>query len=201
MGIVYIFVNDSMPEIIKIGVTDDNTSIPLPFRFHYAIESDRYKDIESLMHNAFSDYRVRKNREFFRVDPERAVAALKISGSSEVKLTNEMIDEKGNRLNEKTKQYRRLGKKFSFDLINVPIGAELTFTRDESKKCKVVNHNRVEYEGEIFSLSKLADLLLQELGYEWKSVQGPSYFEFEGKILNEIRKELESGDDRDDIED
>ena len=105
MGIVYILTNDSMPGIIKIGITEstveeriktlDNTSLPLPFRFYFAIESIRYKDIEKLAHNAFSDYRVRENREFFRIDPERAVSALRISGENEIKLKNEMIDETG----------------------------------------------------------------------------------------------------------
>ena len=103
MGKVYILTNDSMPGIIKIGITDqetieerikslDNTSVPKPFRFYFAIESEKYKDIEKLIHNAFSDYRIRNNREFFEMDPERAVAALKISGAPEIKLKNEMID-------------------------------------------------------------------------------------------------------------
>ncbi|MDR1072058.1 MAG: GIY-YIG nuclease family protein [Treponema sp.] len=76
MGKVYILTNDSMPGIIKIGIIDqesiedrikqlDNTSIPMAFRFYFAIESDRYSDIEKNIHDAFSDFRVRKNREFF----------------------------------------------------------------------------------------------------------------------------------------
>ena len=88
-GKVYILTNDMMPGIVKIGITEgrvedrikslDNTSLPMPFRFYFAIESDRFKKIELLAHNAFAAFRVRENREFFQVDPERVVAALKIA--------------------------------------------------------------------------------------------------------------------------
>jgi len=53
----------------------------------------------------------------------------------------------------------------------------------------------VEYENERYSLSRLADKFLKELGYDWKSVQGPAYFEYDGKTLYEIKRELESEDD------
>ena len=103
MGIVYILTNDAMPGIIKIGITEDsveariksldNTSLPIPFRFYFAIESKRYKEIEKLAHDTFSAFRIRENREFFKMYPERAVSALKISGDKEIKLSNKMIDD------------------------------------------------------------------------------------------------------------
>ena len=103
MGKVYILTNDAMPGIIKIGITEntveermktlDTTSVPMPFRFHFAIESENFKEIEKLMHNAFSYFRIRDNREFFKMDAENAVSALKISGASEIKMNNEMIVE------------------------------------------------------------------------------------------------------------
>ena len=49
MAIVYILTNESMLDIIKIGITDnlsrrlrelDNTSTPLPFECFYAVEVD-----------------------------------------------------------------------------------------------------------------------------------------------------------------
>ena len=201
MGKVYILTNDSMPGIIKIGITDqetieerikslDNTSVPKPFRFYFAIESEKYKDIEKLIHNAFSDYRIRNNREFFEMDPERAVAALKISGAPEIKLKNEMIDEEGVIINEVIQ--KKSAKRFSFGYVNIPIGSELEYTRDENIKCKVVSDNEVEYNNKKYSLSKLADELLTQSGYNWKSVQGPLYFKFNEKTLFEIKKEKES---------
>ncbi|MDR2941611.1 MAG: GIY-YIG nuclease family protein [Treponema sp.] len=201
MGKVYILTNDSMPGIIKIGVTEqesieerikslDNTSIPTPFRFYFAIETDKHKEIENLIHNAFSDYRIRSNREFFEMDPERAVSALKISGAPEIKLNNEMIDEKGIIIKENIP--KRNLKRFSFNFVNIPIGSELTYTRDEDIKCNVVSDNEVEYNNKRYSLSKLADELLTQGGYNWKSVQGPLYFKYNNKTLFELKKEIES---------
>jgi hypothetical protein len=200
MGKVYILTNDSMPGIIKIGITEmetieermkslDNTSVPKPFRFHYAIETDKHKEIEKLMHNAFSKFRIRNNREFFEMDAESAVAALKISGSPEIKLNNEMIDEQGTIIEEDPMPKRMV---FTFSQVKIPINSELSFTRDENIKCKVTSNREVEYEGEKYSLSGLAKKLLAEMGYNWKSVQGPMYFKYNDKTLYEIRNEVES---------
>ena len=199
MGKVYILTNDSMPKMIKIGVTEqeniedrmkslDNTSVPTPFRFYFAIETNRHREIEKLVHTAFSGDRVRDSREFFRVDPEKAVAALRISGAKEIKLNNEMIDEDGE-LFEETKK-RKYTKRFSFSYVNIPIGSELIYTRDEDIKCKVISDNKVEYNGKNYSLSRLADELLQQSGYNWKGVQGPLYFKYNEKTLSELRDEL-----------
>jgi len=204
MGIVYILTNDAMPGIIKIGITEDsvenriktldNTSLPLPFRFYFAIESKRYKTIERNMHDAFAAFRVRENREFFRMDPERAVSALKIAGEKEIKFANTMIDDTGTEVKETITQSKKTGKRFSFASIDVPIGAELTFTRNEDVKCKVVPNDKVEYEGKEYSLSGLADMLLRKLGYDWKSVQGSNFFEYNGKTLYQIKKDLEDSE-------
>ena len=88
MAIVYILTNESMSDIIKIGITDnlsrrlrelDNTSTPLPFECFYAVEVDDARTIESLLHEAFDDKRIRQNREFFNCTPEQAKSALKIA--------------------------------------------------------------------------------------------------------------------------
>jgi len=210
MGKVYILTNDSMPGIVKIGITEhetieerikslDNTSVPTPFRFYFAIETSKHKEIEKLMHNAFSDYRIRSSREFFEMDPERAVSALRISGAPEIKLENEMIDEEGTVINDTSS--KKHGKRFSFSFVNIPIGSELTYTRDENIKCIVTSDNEVEYNGIKYSVSRLADELLTQSGYNWKGVTGPLYFKYKEKTLSELRKEIELGlSDKEDIE-
>ena len=73
-----------------------------------------------------------------------------------------------------------------------PKGSELVFTRDNSIKCKIVDEKRVEYEGEIYSsLSKLtAKLVVEKLNYSNPRVGGTDLFMYNGKILNEIRDEI-----------
>jgi len=200
-GVVYILTNDYMPGVIKIGYTTqsikerlkelDKTGTPWPFRCHFAVETERYKEIEKFVHEAFADYRVRENREFFKISPEKAVAALRISGGTEIKTTDDAIDEQGKALpNPISSELKK--KRFNFDKYGIPVGAELCFTRDNEKKCKVVGNGNVEYNGTEYSLSKLALKLLKEIGYNWKYVQGPAFFSFEGTVLTDLKNKNES---------
>ena len=201
-GFIYVFRNDAMPEYIKIGITTniknrlrelDTTGIPVPFRCHYAIQVEDYITRERLLHAAFADHRVRDNREFFRLAPERAVAALKAIGGQELStFDNEMIDEEGKVVDDKELKNIVRSKRFPFKECGIPVGAELVFTRDESKKAHVTAGNQVEYEGQIYSLSSLAKRLLQEKGYNWKAVSGPSFFTYNGDILTDIREQEET---------
>lgn len=201
MGKVYILTNDLMPGIVKIGYTTqsikerlkelDRTGVPWPFRCHFAIETERYKEIESLMHDAFADYRVRNNREFFKISPEKVVAALRISGAEEIKISNVAIDKDG--IERETPVENNLYKKrFPFSKYGIPVGAELFFTRNKEKKCKVIDGNDVEFEGKRYSLSKLAMKFMNELGYNWKYVRGPSFFEYNGEVLSDIQDKSEN---------
>ena len=73
-----------MPGIIKIGWTDntveqrmkelDKTSTPLPFTCYYAKRVNDPTFVESKLHQAFDEFRIRNNREFFRMAPEHAKA-------------------------------------------------------------------------------------------------------------------------------
>ncbi len=198
-GIVYVLTNDYMPGLVKIGYTAqsikerlkelDKTGTPWPFRCHFAIETERYKEIEKLAHEAFAGYRVRENREFFEISPEKAVAALRISGAKELKLDDEAIDEDGNTI-VNLKEVRK--KRFDFQKYGIPVGAELCFTRDNEKKCKVIGNGNVDYNGKEFSLSKLALMLLKDMGYNWKQVSGPAFFSYEGTILTDLKDPKEN---------
>ena len=199
-GMVYVLTNDYMPGIVKIGYTTqsikerlkelDKTGVPWPYKCHFAIETDRYKEIEQYAHNAFADYRIRENREFFKVSPEKVVAALRISGAQEIKIDDEAIDEFGKRVVNK-QQKLSSKKRFDFEKYGIPEGAELTFTRNQSKKCTVVKGGNVSYNGTIYSPSKLALELMKEQGYNWKYIQGPAFFSYDGTILTELKNKNE----------
>jgi hypothetical protein len=71
-NVIYILTNAAMPGLIKIGRTEgdvadrikqlDTTSLPLPFECFYAAEVADVNKVESAIHHAFGDHRIRKNR-------------------------------------------------------------------------------------------------------------------------------------------
>ena len=88
MGYVYILVNDSMPDLIKIGRTarksstrakdlSNSTGIPTPFKVAFELSSEEYIRLESEMHSKLAEDRVASNREFFRCSVGKAKELLK----------------------------------------------------------------------------------------------------------------------------
>ena len=195
-GIVYILTNAAFPEYIKIGKTGadlenrikqlDQTNTPLPFECFYAAEVADCGAAEKLIHDAFSDVRVRKNREFFRINPERAVSALRLAALNEVTPKQELFETPEDSMAvEKTKERRA---RFNFSKIGIPTGTELHHIKDESQTCIVSDHNQVIYNGETMSLSQAALLVVNNLGYNWKAVSGPEYWVLDGQTLDEHRR-------------
>jgi hypothetical protein len=67
--IVYILTNESIPDLVKIGMTDERldervkelsrqTGVPLPFEVYFACEVDDMRKVEKSLHDAFMDQRV-----------------------------------------------------------------------------------------------------------------------------------------------
>jgi len=191
--IVYILTNEAMPDYIKIGKTNDIvrriqdldwTNIPLPFKCYYAALVKDSNFVEKQIHQIFTDSRTRSNREFFKVNPERVVAAIKLI---EIQDVTPRQDTEGY-ADVKEELEKIYTKRFNFNAVNIPIGAELAFTRDESKKAKVVSNGNIEIDAEIKSLSRAAQELL---GYNY-GVAGPLYWMYEDETLDERRKRIES---------
>lgn len=89
-GYVYILTNPSFKDNwIKIGKTIDidqrlrqldNTSTPLPFEVYATLKTIKYSEVEKQLHriiDQLTDYRIRQNREFFNISPEKALDLLK----------------------------------------------------------------------------------------------------------------------------
>ena len=98
-GIVYLLTNPAMEGYVKIGMTGgtsvqevkkrmkqlDSTGVPRAFYCEYAALVENYEKVESALHVAFGDYRVRRNREFFEgIDPFRVKAILKLHEKKDV---------------------------------------------------------------------------------------------------------------------
>ena len=89
----------------------------------------------------------------------------------------------------------------SFKLLNIAVGEEITFLYDDAVTAKVLNDkNQVEYEGESYSVTKLACKLLIER-YGWSEnfhVNGWMYFTKDGISLSDLRDSIESLEENND---
>ena len=202
MPIVYILTNESMPDTIKVGITEnlprrmkelDNTSIPLPFECFYALEVDNASVIEKLLHEALDDKRIRQNREFFNCNPEQAKSALRIAeigGGKDVTPSEIIVENEQDKqaLNTAKKQRRRVNY---FKILGIDAGAILTFSKDETITCEVADNGKVLFREEITSLSGSALTILSELGLGWTHARGPAHWCYKGTTLLDLYQDTE----------
>lgn len=91
IGYVYILTNPSFREDwVKIGKSSrpvdlrskelDNTAVPLPFEIYATMKTSKYNEVEKLVHkiiDSLTNFRIRQNREFFNVAPQKALDIFK----------------------------------------------------------------------------------------------------------------------------
>ena len=212
-GVIYILTNPSFPEYVKIGYANDiekrlkqlNRSEAIPFAFRvYAVYNvtSRLTDLElhRLIDKLNPELRAidtfdgkERVKEFYAMSPEDAYELLeciaKISGTEDrlQRLTpegHEVLDEQ---IAEEVRETAKRGP-FRFGTYNIPVGSELVFVDDESIRVTVVDDRRIKYEGEITSVSALAQKLK---GFD-HPVQGALWFTYNGKKLTDIRDQFES---------
>ncbi|MEL7460084.1 MAG: GIY-YIG nuclease family protein [Pseudomonadota bacterium] len=202
MNVIYILTNEAMPGLVKVGKTRadllgrikalDTTGVPLPFECFFAAEVADCDVAEKLLHDAFDDHRVRKNREFFEIAPERISSALKLAAIREVTPTLSVVTEPDDAAAVSKAKERR--SRFNFRLVDVPVGAVLTHSKTDEETCVVKDHRTVIYDDEEMSLSQSALIVFNKLGYNWSAVSGPESWYFEGESLDERRRRLEEAD-------
>lgn len=199
-GVIYVLNNVAMPGVVKIGKTENvstlgarlrdlyTTSVPLPFECYFAAQVADADALERKLHNLFGEFRVNPKREFFRVDPEKVVIAVSIGTYQEVTpsgLVGEAEDRRALDL-EKSRRSR-----IDLEPLGIHAGDTLTLTRDETITVTVLPGNKVDYQGETCSLSGAALKALEKLGYQTKAVSGSEYWMFDGETLDERRRRLE----------
>lgn len=196
---VYVLVNPAFDNYVKIGRTTNleqrlrtlnNTSVPLPFRCVYAVEVEDDVNVERLVHNAFADHRTRAGREFFEIDPQRVISALKLTNGQDVTPHKDIADdEEGLIALERAEGRRRIIGLYD---VGLKAGDVLTFANDEQLTATVISNKKIDFEGEAQSISASALKVLNRAGYEWRTVNGWQYWQFDGETLSERRNRIES---------
>jgi hypothetical protein len=201
--IVYLLTNPTMPDLVKIGRTTDlearlrqlstHSGVPVPFECFYACEVANSVKVEKALHDAFGDHRINSRREFFRLNPDRAVAILELVAVKEATLTVEVAEDQAELDALHREQTRR--EQFRFSMVDIAPGSVLTFSKDELITATVVDDKRIDFQGEITSTSAAATKLLHRIGWTLRAAQGPLYWVYEGETLAERRIRLENEGD------
>ncbi len=226
-GIVYILINPCLDGWVKIGMTERNdidrrlkelntpTNLPLSYRCYATYEVEQPLEVEKRIHSIIDriddtlhareqleNGRIRE-REFFKISPETAygifkdIAALR-NDTDNLKLyrpTQEQSQE------EEIAEARTKRSNNSFKLLNIDVGEEISFLHDENIVAKVVNDkNKIEYVGEIYSVTALArKLLIERHGWsEDLHVNGWKYFTKNGLTLSDLRDRIENEESNED---
>jgi len=211
-GVIYILTNPSFPQYVKIGYATDiekrlktlNRSETIPFAFRVYATYDVYTELTDIeLHRLIDtldpDLRTietfdgkKRVKEFYAMTKEKAYSLLesiaKISGTTDrLKLMkpkgHEILDEQTAR--EDQEEARR--GPFRFSAVGIPEGSRIQFVDDPTKEATVVDDRHVEYNSETTSLTALA----KELKGVTHSLQGPTFFLYEGETLAERRNRME----------
>jgi len=197
--IVYVLTNASMPGLTKIGRTTQadmavrmsqlyTTGVPVPFECVYACEVNDCREVEEALHTAFGGTRVNPNREFFKIEPERVVAVLRLLAVEDV--TPQVDRELSKGTDSTDRQSMNVMKRsrrpnMNFGEMGILPGSELVYANDGEVRVKVVDDRRVEHNGTSCYLSGLTAELLN-VSYP---LQPSPYWTYDGRSLKEIYEE------------
>ena len=198
-GYIYIMTNPGFKEnLVKIGYSKNpeqrrkelsrSSGTPAEYEIYatYAVQqklSD--KSLHKLIDTINPDLRLSKNKEFYEVSPEQAYNWLE--AISQISHTENRLKRSKKILSKAKNVKSKLKPPFRFHYCGIKPGEEITFVRDNNIKATVVDDKKVEYQGEIYSLSALAKSLLTNRKGD---LRGPLYFTYKGKTLSDIRNEL-----------
>lgn len=216
-GYVYILTNPSFREDwVKIGKSSrpvdvrskelDNTAVPLPFEINATLKTAKYDKVEKQIHkqiDRLTDLRIRQNREFFNIAPsvaldimrdiadllEDAELAVYVEGKPVVSSSKDE-DKKINAANEDKKR-KKVKPAFKFHMVGLNVGDTIIFDATHLP-VKIATDDKIEYEGRLWSLSAFtAEFLPEEMQNTSGAYQGPKYFSYGGKTMQQMRLEKE----------
>ena len=195
--IVYILINPAMPGLVRIeksasGGIDDrleelySTGVPVPFECAFSARVVDEAKVESAFHRAFGPYRLNSNGDFFRIEPEQAVALLELMADEKVTLA---LQHEARAVNlEAINALNRLTahrSNFNFLEMGIPEGAILDFFQPPHETVQVISERSVEFRGEKVPLT----LATREIFRTNYSVTPWPYWSYQGRALDDIYNE------------
>jgi hypothetical protein len=196
---VYLLTHDAMPDLTKIGRSStsveervsslNSTSVPFPFRCYYAAEVLDSKDVERRLHEAFDDHWVGK--EFYKINPARAAVILEMvalrDATPKTEVEESGLDSEHAAAPDRERIFRR---RFSLYGIGLKKGDVLQFARNRAITATVESDSSILYNGKELSISAAALDAIHKCGYEWKAIQGPAFWLYNGESVQEIESRL-----------
>lgn len=196
LQIVYVLTNPAMPGLVKIGKTlaEDadarlaqlyTTGVPFPFEIAFACKVPNAAEVEKALHRAFAPDLVNLRREFFSIEPDQAIAILKLlhveDATAEVSDKPSIVPVEDV---EAGKQYKARRPSLNFKEMGIPEGAVLAFV-DGDATVAVTGERRVTLGGQEMSLTAATRQLLD---VDYNVAPGP-YWTYQGKLLRHIYDE------------
>lgn len=150
-----------------------------------------------------TDLRIRQNREFFNIAPSVALdimrdiadllddAELYVYVDGKPVISKSKDEDKRIEAESKEKQRKAQKPPFKFHMIGLNVGDTIIFDALQLP-VKIASDDKIEYEGRLYSLSAFkANFLPDEKQNLSGAYQGPKYFSYNGKVLSELRNEME----------
>ncbi len=213
-GILYVMTT-VVDGLVKIGKTESgqfNSRMKILENNGYAnvtglkrlfgIEVDEYSEKEKLLHTIFSKSRI-SSTELFALDANLVVQLLSsfdgtiaFSKESTKSATFEAATdrlEKESKLREYCEQGRKKRPPFHFSEVGIKRGEEVVYVNDPNIRAKVYDDRHVLYKNKKWKLSPLARFLTGS----GSSIQGTRMFAYNGKILDDLRKDLANNGEND----
>ncbi len=196
LQVVYVLTNPAMPGFVKIGKTllnDVNqrlsqlytTGVPFPFELAFACKVPNADEVERALHRAFAPNRSNPRREFFNIEPDQAIAILKLlhveDATAEIEGMPTAIPVEEI---EAGKQYTARRPNLNFREMGIAVGSVLNFTEGDFA-VSVSGERKVRLGDEEMSLTAATRQLL---GLDYSVAPGP-YWTYDGKSLRVIYDE------------
>ena len=196
MEIVYVLTNPAMRGLVKIGCTTNEdanirigqlytTGVPVPFTLEFACRVENAKEVERALHLAFGPDRINPQREFFSIDPEQAIAILRLlhteDATSEIIQQPSALDAQSEVAAEELRSKR---PQLNFEEMGIPVGSILQSVHSDVTVI-VVGPKKVRLEEEPMSLTKATSKVLS-IDY---AVRPTRHWTYLGKSLREIYNE------------